>query len=155
MGACEADWHATARITCANAIAAASSASPVKTGIQASAFNVASGTTTDFIQFSTVRDTSWLKTATTPLSPLTEVTLVIGGSRTPTNDGNWTTTNGNVGTRNISNFGSCSVPEIEFGAGFDNRRETSFRPVDRGESNPFFSMISFKLQEPHTGVVNL
>jgi hypothetical protein len=29
-----------------------------------------------------------------------------------------------------ADFGSCTVPEIEFGAGFDNRRETSFRPTD-------------------------
>lgn len=29
-----------------------------------------------------------------------------------------------------ADFGSCSVPQIEFGQGFDNRRETSFRPVD-------------------------
>ena len=35
--------------------------------------------------------------------------------------------------RDIGNFGSCSVPEIEFGAGFDNRKETSFRPVDHSE----------------------
>ena len=34
----------------------------------------------------------------------------------------------------IGNFGSCSVPQIEFGAGFDNRKETSFEPVDKSES---------------------
>ncbi|KAF7374870.1 hypothetical protein MSAN_00373100 [Mycena sanguinolenta] len=33
------------------------------------------------------------------------------------------------------NFGSCSVPEIEFGAGFDGRKETSFRPVDQVSYN--------------------
>lgn len=31
----------------------------------------------------------------------------------------------------IGNFGSCSVPQIEFGAGFDNRKETSFQPTDK------------------------
>ena len=31
----------------------------------------------------------------------------------------------------IGNFGKCSVPQIEFATGFDNRRETSFEPVDR------------------------
>ncbi|KAF9038115.1 hypothetical protein BJ165DRAFT_422639 [Panaeolus papilionaceus] len=30
-----------------------------------------------------------------------------------------------------ASFGSCSIPEIEFGAGYDNRRETSFRPADQ------------------------
>lgn len=28
-------------------------------------------------------------------------------------------------------FGSCTVPEIEFAAGFDNRKETSFQPTDK------------------------
>lgn len=32
------------------------------------------------------------------------------------------------------NFGSCSVPEIEFGQGYDGRKETSFRPVDQSKS---------------------
>ena len=31
----------------------------------------------------------------------------------------------------LGNFGSCSVPEIQFGTGFDNRKETSFEPVDK------------------------
>ncbi|KAJ8523219.1 hypothetical protein ONZ45_g283 [Pleurotus djamor] len=30
----------------------------------------------------------------------------------------------------IGDFGSCTVPQIEFAVGFDNRRESSFRPVD-------------------------
>lgn len=34
----------------------------------------------------------------------------------------------------IGNFGSCSVPQIEFGQGFDGRKETSFKPVDQSES---------------------
>ena len=37
----------------------------------------------------------------------------------------------------IGNFGSCSVPQIKFATGFDNRKETSFEPVDQGE--PFKS----------------
>ncbi len=32
----------------------------------------------------------------------------------------------------VGNFGSCSTPKIEFGVGFDNRKETSFRPADLG-----------------------
>lgn len=31
------------------------------------------------------------------------------------------------------NFGSCTTPEIEFGVGFDNRRETSFQPSDKSK----------------------
>lgn len=34
---------------------------------------------------------------------------------------------------NIGDFGSCSVPQIEFGVGFDNRKETSFEPVDESK----------------------
>lgn len=37
-------------------------------------------------------------------------------------------------TEIIGNFGSCSVPQIEFGAGFDNRKETSFEPIDKSET---------------------
>jgi len=32
-----------------------------------------------------------------------------------------------------SPFGSCSVPQIKFGVGFDNRKETSFEPVDNSK----------------------
>lgn len=31
----------------------------------------------------------------------------------------------------IGDFGSCSIPQIEFATGFDNRKETSFQPVDK------------------------
>ncbi|KZT69745.1 hypothetical protein DAEQUDRAFT_252376 [Daedalea quercina L-15889] len=31
----------------------------------------------------------------------------------------------------IGDFGSCTVPQIEFGVGFDNRKETSYQPVDQ------------------------
>ena len=37
-------------------------------------------------------------------------------------------------TGNIGNFGKCSIPEIEFGTGFDGRKETSFQPVDKSQS---------------------
>ncbi|KAI0342837.1 hypothetical protein BDW22DRAFT_158073 [Trametopsis cervina] len=35
----------------------------------------------------------------------------------------------------IGNFGKCSVPQIEFGVGFDGRKETSFQPVDKTSFN--------------------
>jgi hypothetical protein len=41
-------------------------------------------------------------------------------------------TNETMPAGNVGNFGSCSVPEIQFGAGFDGRRETSFEPTDKG-----------------------
>ena len=33
----------------------------------------------------------------------------------------------------IGDFGSCTVPQIEFGTGFDGRKETSFEPVDKSK----------------------
>ncbi|TFY51623.1 hypothetical protein EVG20_g10917 [Dentipellis fragilis] len=36
---------------------------------------------------------------------------------------------------NIGDFGFCSVPQIEFATGFDNRKETSFQPVDKTSYN--------------------
>jgi hypothetical protein len=35
----------------------------------------------------------------------------------------------------IGNFGSCTVPQIQFGVGFDNRKETAFEPVDQTSYN--------------------
>jgi len=47
--------------------------------------------------------------------------------------GNNSTTNGDGGNNNNNKLGSCSVPEIEFGLGFDGRKETSFQPVDKSK----------------------
>ncbi|KZV68297.1 hypothetical protein PENSPDRAFT_582564, partial [Peniophora sp. CONT] len=33
------------------------------------------------------------------------------------------------------NFGTCTTPQIEFATGFDNRKETSFEPVDKTSFN--------------------
>ncbi|KAJ7126965.1 hypothetical protein C8R44DRAFT_780061 [Mycena epipterygia] len=35
----------------------------------------------------------------------------------------------------IGNFGSCTIPQIEFGTGFDGRKETAFQPVDKVSYN--------------------
>lgn len=40
----------------------------------------------------------------------------------------------------VGNFGSCTVPQIQFATGFDNRKETSFEPVDQGKSTMFLSL---------------
>ncbi|KAL2911689.1 hypothetical protein HK105_208849 [Polyrhizophydium stewartii] len=39
--------------------------------------------------------------------------------------------NGNNNGNGKADFGSCKEPTIEFGQGFDNRKETLFRPVNR------------------------
>lgn len=61
-----------------------------------------------------------------------------GGNKTADALKNNNGTNGTLlVSGNIGNFGSCSVPEIKFAAGFDGRRETSFEPVDKGNISPF------------------
>ena len=44
-----------------------------------------------------------------------------------------TSATSSVNSSAIGNFGSCSVPKIEFGVGFDGRKETSFKPVDESQ----------------------
>ncbi|KAJ7465027.1 hypothetical protein FB451DRAFT_428062 [Mycena latifolia] len=61
------------------------------------------------------------------------VTITVTASATPTASvGTGAAPPANTGSASsIGNFGSCSVPQIEFATGFDNHRETSFRPLDR------------------------
>ncbi|KAJ7192786.1 hypothetical protein GGX14DRAFT_577784 [Mycena pura] len=40
-----------------------------------------------------------------------------------------------VTSGSIGNFGKCTIPQIEFGVGFDSRKETSFQPVDKTSFN--------------------
>ena len=160
VNTCKAD--ATARDTCAKAKAATSSATPVKTGIQADAFNAVFGITTDFAKDPVFDDTGRLVSGSPNNGTNTNggnnnnnggnnntsggSTNNNGGNNgnnvscTPTNGGENSGNNGTV-VGNIGNFGSCSVPEIEFGVGFDGRRETSFQPVDKG----MFSSFTFTL----------
>ena len=69
----------------------------------------------------------------------TEPTGTAGNNNGGANTGNNGNAGGNAGANNggaaagaIGDFGSCSVPEVEFGVGFDGRKETSFQPVDKG-----------------------
>jgi len=74
--------------------------------------------------------------------PANETIPVDGGVDNPPTNNTQVDHGGNDGagnnngtdTGNIGDFGSCSVPQIEFGQGFDGRKETSFKPVDQGES---------------------
>jgi hypothetical protein len=51
-------------------------------------------------------------------------------STTTANSTQSITSGGNGG---IGNFSKCSTPQIEFGAGFDGRKETSFQPANKSE----------------------
>ncbi|KAK7033148.1 hypothetical protein R3P38DRAFT_2921026 [Favolaschia claudopus] len=64
-------------------------------------------------------------------------TLTVKVSGTATVNAPFTVTFGSAATPTVppvsalGNFGSCSIPEIEFGTGFDGHVGTSFRPVDQ------------------------
>ncbi|KAI0714325.1 hypothetical protein C8T65DRAFT_573597 [Cerioporus squamosus] len=108
---CGAD--ATAKATCQTAKAAADTGA-AKTGEQADLFNAAFGITTKFADVVAIDD---------------QGNAVPGTGSAANQDA---LTNGSGG---IGDFGSCSVPQIEFGVGFDNRKETSFEPVDKTSFN--------------------
>jgi hypothetical protein len=133
---CGAD--ATAKKTCATAQAAANAAPP-KTGIDADIFNAGFGLATNF------RDIEAIDDQGRPIAGSTggSVDVVaVGGAAAPP-----ATTKAAAATAtavapppaaapatgaasSIGNFGSCSIPKIEFGVGFDGRKESSFRPTD-------------------------
>ncbi|KAJ7285027.1 hypothetical protein C8J57DRAFT_707379 [Mycena rebaudengoi] len=116
VNTCKAD--AAARGTCAKAQAAASAEAPLQ-GIDADAFNAVFGIQTNFKNVAAISNTG--------------STITIGhasSSAPPTSAPSSAPSSDNIG-----NFGSCSIPQIEFGTGFDGRKETSFRPVDRTSYN--------------------
>ncbi|KAJ7707680.1 hypothetical protein B0H17DRAFT_1033579 [Mycena rosella] len=81
-------------------------------------------------------DTSIASPSATSSGPIagstTETTANVVSSATAAATAAATST---ASTSTIGNFGSCSIPEIEFGTGFDGRKETSFQPVDRTSYN--------------------
>ena len=94
-----------------------------KTGGQADAFNAVFGIKTDFAAIASVDDQGNVVagtgsgTASAASSAVTNAAVAVSTSS----------------SSGIVNFGSCSVPQIEFGVGFDNRKETSFEPVDKSK----------------------
>ncbi|KAG6862554.1 hypothetical protein C0995_000102 [Termitomyces sp. Mi166 len=75
-------------------------------------------------------------TVSATISPIGTVALTVSSACDPLCRG---TTNAAATptplSGSISNFGKCSVPQIEFGVGFDGRKETSFQPVDKTSYN--------------------
>ncbi|OSD06465.1 hypothetical protein PYCCODRAFT_1464397 [Trametes coccinea BRFM310] len=117
---CGAD--ATAKATCASAKAAADTVT-AKTGGQADAFNAVFGITTTFANVAEVDDQGNIVAGT-------------GSANSTTTTGSSdNAASGSTASGGIGDFGSCSVPQIEFGVGFDNRKETSFQPVDKTSYN--------------------
>ena len=67
-------------------------------------------------------------------TPTDAVTVQVGNGATATAAPPAATATSTAG----ADFGSCSTPQIEFGVGFDGRKETSFQPVDKGEYMAWF-----------------
>ncbi|KAF7299079.1 hypothetical protein MIND_00856200 [Mycena indigotica] len=143
---CGAD--ATAKATCAKAQAAADAAPP-KTGIDADIFNGFFGISTNFRNIAAVDDQGRVVAGSTGGQVSVAPTGGAGQAQAPPANNNNAASNNNQGNQNnnavaappaasssgIGNFGKCSVPQIEFGVGFDNRKETSFQPVDKKSFN--------------------
>ncbi|KAF8896338.1 hypothetical protein BD779DRAFT_577336 [Infundibulicybe gibba] len=106
-----------AKDECQTAQAAALTA-PSGSGAQADAFNRVFGIQTSFVDVPQVDDTG---------------KLVSGGSTSLSSSAFPTATISAVAASPA--FGKCSTPQIEFGAGFDGRRETSFQPTDKSSFN--------------------
>ncbi|PFH53001.1 hypothetical protein AMATHDRAFT_1726 [Amanita thiersii Skay4041] len=120
---CGADQ--TAKDTCNNARLAADVAAK-GTGAQADAFNAVFGKTTQFSTIDVVDEQGQIVPASI-VSASTTATTTLPEETSATIPANNETVAGD--------FGSCSVPQIEFGTGFDRRKETSFQPVDKASYN--------------------
>ncbi|KAL5486066.1 hypothetical protein ACEPAI_7110 [Sanghuangporus weigelae] len=142
---CGADQ--TAKDTCATAQAAASAAT-TGTGAQADAFNAAFGITTDFVSVATVDNQGNIVSGTgsdaassdasasaTDAAADSGATATASATDSASTAASSSTTGSDTSSSDIGDFGSCSVPEIEFGVGFDGRKETSFQPVDKASFN--------------------
>ncbi|KAI0749414.1 hypothetical protein C8Q80DRAFT_623560 [Daedaleopsis nitida] len=129
---CGAD--ATAKATCATAKAAADTGA-AKTGVQADLFNAAFGITTQFAQVTAIDDQgNAIAGSTTGDNAAAPAPAPASSSAAPAATSSAAAASGSA-AGGIGDFGSCSVPQIEFGVGFDNRKETSFQPVDKTSFN--------------------
>ncbi|KAJ3967410.1 hypothetical protein EV361DRAFT_807315, partial [Lentinula raphanica] len=151
VNACGAD--ATAKATCASAQSAADTAT-AKTGAQADKFNAVFGIQTNFAAVPAVSDqgvtlgvgklsaadaaataTDAASSAAATDAASTTAAATDAATATAAASSSATAATSTAAASDIGNFGSCSVPQIQFGVGFDGRRETSFEPVDQTSFN--------------------
>lgn len=131
VNSCKADD--TAKATCAKAKAAADT-QPPKTGAQADAFNAVFNIATNFASVTALDDQgNPIAGSATGSSAATSTASASEAASTTANAAAVQTSA--ASSSGIGDFGKCSVPEIEFGVGFDNRKETSFQPVDKTSYN--------------------
>lgn len=130
---CGADQ--TAKDTCATATAA-SKAQTAKTGAQADAFNAAFGITTDFAAVQPIDDQgNAVGAAAAGTASTSGSAAAPSAPAAVSSSSNGSSSGATAASGGIGDFGSCSVPQIEFGAGFEGRKETSFEPVDQTSFN--------------------
>jgi len=130
----------TAKATCKSAQDAANAAPP-KTGIDADIFNGFFGIATNFRNVEAVDDQGNAIAGSTGGSVTVAAVgaAETGAAATVTGAAPAATAISAVdvaaASSSIGDFGSCSIPQIEFGVGFDNRKETSFQPTDQTSFN--------------------
>ncbi|KAJ7935579.1 hypothetical protein B0H13DRAFT_2649708 [Mycena leptocephala] len=140
---CGAD--ATAKATCASAQAAAAAAPP-KTGIDADTFNGFFGIATNFRDVEAVDDQGNVIAGSTGGDVSVAATGAAETGAVETGAAAATTAAESAATSvaavavtatssSIGDFGKCTIPQIEFGVGFDGRKESSFEPVDKVSFN--------------------
>ncbi|KAJ3840414.1 hypothetical protein F5878DRAFT_533719, partial [Lentinula raphanica] len=134
VNACGAD--ATAKATCASGQSAADTAT-AKTGAQADKFNAVFGIQTNFAAVPAVSDQGVTLASSAAATDAASTTAAATDAATATAaaSSSATAATSTAAASDIGNFGSCSVPQIQFGVGFDGRRETSFEPVDQTSFN--------------------
>ncbi|KAL1693880.1 hypothetical protein GGG16DRAFT_48551 [Schizophyllum commune] len=129
LTSCGADQ--TALDNCAKAAAAAKQ-QPEGTGAQADAFNAVFGLKTNFSAIKAVAPSGSGTSASSDSSSASGSTATTTAAASAATTQAASSSSGNLGG---ASFGSCSVPQIEFAAGFDGRRETSFQPTDKTSFN--------------------
>ncbi|CAA7266990.1 unnamed protein product [Cyclocybe aegerita] len=124
-----------AKDVCAQAQTAALAAT-AKTGAQADAFNAVFGITTNFAGVAVVDNTGRVVSGGVDAAAPNTVVATQSAAPVAATPSSNVAGNGATGAAGaIGVFGRCTVPEIEFGAGFDGRRETSFQPADKASFN--------------------
>jgi hypothetical protein len=148
VNSCGAD--ATAQATCATATTAADGQT-AKTGAQADAFNAVFGITTNFAAVAEISDQGATvaagvgAAATSAAVGAVATSAAVGAAATSAAvvstaaaasvTSAAAVASSSASSSSIGDFGSCTVPQIEFGVGFDNRKETAFQPVDQTSFN--------------------
>lgn len=112
------------------------------------AFNAAFGITTDFAAVPAVDDQGNIIAGTgsssaAASSAATATAASASAAVATTANAAVASSSSTASSSSIGDFGSCTVPQIQFATGFDNRKETSFEPVDQSTWS-FFATSGIK-----------